>query len=78
MTTCKAKVSLIQFRAWHYINLGVYTFGNGIRARAVYENGEFVFDNRVIFAEDDYRMEYRGELKDNHIMHGKGTLTLKN
>ena len=35
------------------------------------------FDSRIIFPEDDFRMEYRGELKDNNIPHGQGTLTLK-
>ena len=35
------------------------------------------FDPRIIFPEDDFRMEYRGTLKDKNIPHGQGTLTLK-
>ena len=35
------------------------------------------FDPRIIYAEDDFRMEYRGELKENTTPHGQGTLTLK-
>ena len=37
---------------------------------------EIQFDRRLIFPEDDFRMEYRGAVKEN-TMHGKGTLTLK-
>ena len=36
-----------------------------------------VFDNRLIFAENDFRLEYRGGVKDGHILNGQGTLTLR-
>ena len=32
----------------------------------------------LIYPDEDYRKEYTGEVKDNNIPHGKGTLTLKN
>ena len=61
-------------------NHGIYCWANGDKARFTYDSftQEFTFeDNRVIFADDDFKLEYRGELKDGHIMHGLGTLTLK-
>ena len=61
-------------------NHGIYQWANGDKARFTYDSftQEFTFeDNRVIFADDDFKLEYRGELKDGHIMHGLGTLTLK-
>ena len=59
---------------------GIYQWANGDRARFTHDSQteEFTFeDSRVIFAENDFKFEYRGELKDKHIMHGLGTLTLK-
>ena len=60
-----------------YLRLGVYTWKNGDRARFTIENGAMKFDRRVLFPEDDFRMEYRGEVKDDHIMHGQGSLVLE-
>ena len=36
-----------------------------------------VRSDRLIFAEDDYRVEYRGGHKDDGNMQGHGTLTLR-
>ena len=36
-----------------------------------------VISNRLIFPEDDFRIEYEGQRKDGYIMHGKGTLLVK-
>ena len=59
--------------------IGVYTWKeNGIQARVHIEEGNLVFDDRLIYPEDDFRMEYRGSLKKGNIMHGRGTLTLRN
>lgn len=57
--------------------LGVYTFKNGVRVRFTKEKGNFNFDHRLIFPEDDVKLEYRGDVKDGCVMHGKGTLTLR-
>ena len=34
------------------------------------KDGSIGHQNRLIFPEEDFRMEYRGETKDGHIMHG--------
>ena len=57
--------------------IGVYTWANGIKARFIVEQDEIILDSRIIFADDDFRLEYRGNVKDNNVMHGRGTLTLK-
>ena len=36
-----------------------------------------MFGNRLIFDENDIRLEYRGDIKDGRIMHGQGTLMLR-
>ena len=36
-----------------------------------------VFDNRLVFADLDYRKEYTGDCMNGQIMHGEGVLTLK-
>ena len=52
---------------------------NGDIARFTYSSDKFTFeDNRIIFPENDFKMEYRGEVVNEHVMHGTGTLTLKN
>ena len=57
---------------------GIYTFVDGTRVRfTVSPEQIMVFEDRVIFPESDFRVEYRGQLKDRHIMHGQGTLTLR-
>ena len=43
---------------------GVYTWENGERARFTYIEDSFTFqDNRIVFPENDFRLEYRGGLK---------------
>ena len=59
---------------------GIYTWENGDKARFTYDPvaENFIFsDSRVVFPESDFKLEYRGELKEGHIMHGLGTLTLR-
>ena len=59
--------------------LGVYKWLNGIRTRINFkQDGSFVQDDRprLIYPENDFRMEYQGFVKDN-LMHGPGTLILK-
>ena len=59
------------------IGQGVYIYQNGIRTRFYSEpNKEMVLDARLIYPDEDYRLEYRGET-DGCRMHGRGTLTLK-
>ena len=36
-----------------------------------------VFENRLVFPDEDFRTEYRGDIKDNYTMHGTGTLTIQ-
>ena len=40
--------------------------------------GELSFFPRLIYPVDDYKLEYRGAVKDDYIPHGQGTLVLKN
>ena len=40
--------------------------------------GEIIFEQPLIFPEDDFRKEYHGSVKSGCIMHGEGMLTLKN
>ena len=35
---------------------GVYTFSNGVQVRFTYERGKMVYENRLIFPEDDFRL----------------------
>ena len=35
------------------------------------------FEDPVIYPEDDFRKEYRGQVKDGYVLHGEGTLILK-
>ena len=37
-----------------------------------------MFARHIIYPENDYRKEFNGAVKDGHIPHGQGTLTLKN
>ena len=53
-------------------------WASGERARFTYIEECLTFDDsRIIFPETDFRLEYRGGLKNGNIMHGLGTLTLK-
>ena len=60
-----------------YFDVGVYVWANGIKAPVSFKDGKICFGQRLIYPDNDYRLEYRGEVKDKNIMHGKGTLTLK-
>ena len=42
------------------------------------QEDEMIFEKRLIFPENDYRIEYRGEMKDNRVLHGVGSLTVVN
>ena len=56
----------------------VYTWANHDRARVICNDDKMTFDSRVLYPDDDFRMEYRGNLKEGRIPHGTGRLTLKN
>ena len=59
---------------------GVYTWVNGIKTRITFNQEEgIIFENlpRLIYPEDDFRMEYRGSVRDMNIMDGNGELMLK-
>ena len=58
-------------------NQGVYIWANNIKARVIFDEDNLVFCNRRIFPANDYRLEYRGNIFNGHVMHGDGTLTLK-
>ena len=57
---------------------GSYTFQDGSKVRFVLEEGKPVFERRIVFPMKDYKLEYRGFVKADHIMHGHGILVLKN
>ena len=57
--------------------VGVYTWANGIKARIRFENNDMIFDNRLIYPESDFRLEYRGNVKNHNVMDGYGILTVK-
>ena len=40
------------------------------------QEDKMIFEKRLIFPEDDFRIEYRGGLKDNRVLHGVGSLTV--
>ena len=42
------------------------------------QDGSIDYQHRLIFPEEDFRMEYRGTTKEGSTMHGDGTLILKN
>ena len=59
--------------------LGVYMWASGIKAPIKFKkDGSIGHQNRLIFPEEDFRMEYRGTTKEGSTMHGDGTLILKN
>ena len=60
-----------------FLILGVYIWSNGDKARVIFEKSKIIFGNRLIFADNDARLEYSGGLKEGHFMHGQGTLTLR-
>ena len=52
----------------------MYTFSCGVKIRCIMKAGQLVFDKRLIFPDDDFRVEYRGDLNDDQVMNGNGTL----
>ena len=40
--------------------------------------GEIIFEMPLTFPEDDFRKEYYGSVKNGCVLHGEGTLYLKN
>ena len=58
--------------------LGVYTWANNISARVTFLMGEIIYEMPLIFPEDDFRKEYNGSVKNGCVLHGEGTLHLKN
>ena len=62
------------------VGQGVYTWSNGIKARITFNQKEdIIFEDppRLIYPEDDFRMEYRGSVRDKNVMDGRGELMLK-
>ena len=59
---------------------GLYIWSDGIRQRITMnkQESEMIFEKRLIFPEDDYRVEYRGELESKRVLQGKGSLTTRN
>ena len=57
---------------------GTYKWANGIKSRIILSQGEMAFEPPLIYPDEDFRKEYNGALKNGYVMHGKGTLTLKN
>ena len=57
---------------------GLYIWSDGVRQRITMnkQDDEMIFEKRLIFPEDDFRIEYRGELKDKRVLHGVGSLTV--
>ena len=56
---------------------GVYTFADGVKCRITFTDGKMNYENRLIFPDDEFRIEYRGEVRDRNIMHGKGSLIVR-
>ena len=73
---CKIKVKLV-FKHFDNSFLGVFIWANGDRARVTFDQDNLIFDHRILFPDNDFRMEYRGEIKDDRKPHGEGTLILK-
>ena len=59
------------------MNLGAYTWANRDRARVFCKDDKLTFERRILYPYNDFKMEYRGDLKEGHIPHGEGRLTLK-
>ena len=57
---------------------GTYKWANGIKSKILLSNGEMTFEPPLIYPDEDFRKEYLGGLKNGYVMHGEGTLTLKN
>ena len=55
----------------------MYINNDGTKSRINVINDRIVKDSRIVFPETDYRVEYRGELKNDRIMNGEGILVLK-
>ena len=57
---------------------GVYISHSGTMSRVTFVQNEPVFEQHIIFPDDDHRLEYRGKIKDINVMNGEGVLSLKN
>ena len=55
----------------------MYINNDGTKSRINVINDRIVKDSRIVFPETDYRVEYRGELKNDRIMNGEGILVLR-
>ena len=55
----------------------MYINNDGTKSRINIINDRIVKDSRIVYPETDYRVEYRGELKNDCIMNGEGILVLK-
>ena len=42
------------------------------------QEDEIIFEKRLIFPEEDYRIELRSDFKDKCIIDGEGSLTVAN
>ncbi len=69
---------------WHYGQLkkgeATYIWANGIKARVTVNlQGEIRFTKqlKLLYPDDDFRQEYEGEINDNNVPHGQGTMTFK-
>ena len=79
MMRFKTRVSLAVMSFNQSIELiGVYTWKSGVKANVTLHQGLMIFEQPLIYPQKDYRMEYVGDVKDEYIPHGEGTLTLKN
>ena len=55
----------------------MYINNDGTKSRITIIDDRIVKDKRIVYPETDFRMEYRGELKNDRIMNGEGTLVLR-
>ena len=58
------------------IDHGVFRFVNGTKMRVTFDGEDLIYDDRIIYSDTDFRAEYRGALKDKHVPHGTGIITL--
>ena len=70
----------VRFKSLYFyisLNLGVYTWANGDRALVSNTDGKLTFGRRVVYPDNDFRLEYRGDVKEGHVPDGEGRLTIK-
>ena len=51
---------------------GIYTWADGVKARAAIHEGRIIFGLPLIFPEDDFRKEYNGSIKDGFVLFDDG------